>query len=71
MAAMIKTTMIIPVHMPTLNIPSIASQALSDTKRKAMAGNNRLFFIFIRFTEAMQKPYPANDYPIPVVPVLV
>jgi len=56
-AAIIKTTIIIPVHTPTLNIPSIASQELTETKRKARAGNNRLFLIFIRFMEAMQKPY--------------
>jgi hypothetical protein len=61
MAAMIKTTMIIPVHNPTLNIPSIASQELTVTKRKARAGNNKLFFIFMRFMEAMQKPYPAAN----------
>jgi hypothetical protein len=59
MAAMIRTTIIIPVQSPTLNIPSIASQELTVTKRKARAAINRLFFIFMRFTEAMQKPYPA------------
>jgi hypothetical protein len=57
-AAMIKTTIIIPVHIPTLNIPSIASQELTETKRKARTGNNRLFLIFIRFMAVMQKPYP-------------
>ena len=60
MAAMIKTTMIIPVHKPTLNIPSLASQELTVTKRKARTGNSRLFFIFMRFMDAMQKPYLAQ-----------
>jgi hypothetical protein len=58
MIAIITTTIIIPDHKPTLKIPSIASQEVSDTINRARAGSKRLFFILNRFTSAMQKPYP-------------
>ena len=53
------TTMIIPLHNPTLNIPSIASQELKENVMNARTVNNRLFFILIMFTGTMQKPYLA------------
>ena len=40
MIAIITTTIIIPDHIPTLKIPSIASQELNDTISKARTGNN-------------------------------
>ena len=55
------TTMIIPLHNPTLNMPSIASQELKENVMNARTVNNRLFFILMRFPEAMQKPYLAIE----------
>jgi len=67
------TTIRMPAHMPTLKIPSIASQELNDTINKIKTGSNRLFFIFMRFRTTMQKPYRAKQYlyePYKTSPVL-
>ena len=58
MIAMITTTMIIPLHNPTLKIPSTASQELNEIVMNARTVNNRLFFILIRFIRGYAKTLP-------------